>query len=162
MCLNVFKCVCVSNVFQMCFKCVQMCLTHIWNHPFSERIVLIPWHWYVSICFKYSKPEFWRKDYRYAFTTHFAQTKAMASIKDYRKIMDGLDGWNEASGFVRPADVERWNTNDQITLKTFPTLGMGIRNNIHPRLIYTHVTHGHPTCFLFPETIASKLLSKYM
>ena len=46
----------------------------------------------------------------------------MASIEDYRKIMDGLDGWNEASGFVRPADVERWNANDQITLKTFPTL----------------------------------------
>ena len=46
----------------------------------------------------------------------------MASIEDYRKIMDGLDGWNEASGFVRPADVERWNANDQITSKTFPTL----------------------------------------
>ena len=46
----------------------------------------------------------------------------MPSIGDYRKIMDGLDGWNEAAGFVRPEDVERWNADDQITLKTFPIL----------------------------------------
>ena len=46
----------------------------------------------------------------------------MASIKDYRKIMDGLDAWNEAAGFVRPEDVERWNADAQITLKTFPIL----------------------------------------
>ena len=46
----------------------------------------------------------------------------MSSIGDYRKIMDGLDGWNEAAGFVRPEDVERWNADDQITLKTFPIL----------------------------------------
>ena len=46
----------------------------------------------------------------------------MASIKDYRDIMDGLDGWNEAPGFARPEDVERWNGNAQITLKTFSIL----------------------------------------
>ena len=46
----------------------------------------------------------------------------MASIEDFRKIMDGLDAWNEASSFVRPEDVERWNKDTQITLKTFPTL----------------------------------------
>ena len=46
----------------------------------------------------------------------------MASIEDFRKIMQGLDAWNEAPGFVRPEDVERWNGNAQITLKTFPIL----------------------------------------
>ena len=46
----------------------------------------------------------------------------MASIEDFRKIMDGLDAWNEASCFIRPEDVERWNKDTQITLKTFPTL----------------------------------------
>ena len=46
----------------------------------------------------------------------------MASIKDFRDIMDGLDVWNEASGFVRVEDVKRWNADKQITLKTFATL----------------------------------------
>ena len=46
----------------------------------------------------------------------------MASIEDFRKIMQGLDAWNEAAGFVRPEDVERWNADAQITLKTFPIL----------------------------------------
>ena len=46
----------------------------------------------------------------------------MASIEDFRKIMQGLDAWNEASSFIRPEDVERWNKDTQITLKTFPTL----------------------------------------
>ena len=59
---------------------------------------------------------------RYAFTTHLTQFNTMASIGDYRKIMGGLDAWNEAAGFVRPDDVERWNADDQITLKTFPIL----------------------------------------
>ena len=36
--------------------------------------------------------------------------------------MNGLDGWNEASDFVRQEDVDRWNANTQITPKTFPTL----------------------------------------
>ena len=76
----------------------------------------------VHICSKYIEPGFCRKDYRYAFTTHFVQFNTMTSIGDYRKIMDGLDGWNEAAGFVRPEDVERWNADDQITLKTFPIL----------------------------------------
>ena len=76
----------------------------------------------VHICSKYIEPGFCRKDYRYAFTTHFDALRTMASIGDYRKIMDGLDGWNEAAGFVRPEDVERWNADDQITLKTFPIL----------------------------------------
>ena len=46
----------------------------------------------------------------------------MASIEDFRKIMQGLDAWNESSSFIRPEDVERWNKDTQITLKTFPTL----------------------------------------
>ena len=46
----------------------------------------------------------------------------MASIEDFRKIMQGLDAWNEASCFIRPEDVERWNKDTQITLNTFPTL----------------------------------------
>ena len=46
----------------------------------------------------------------------------MASIQEFRDIMGGLDGWNGAAGFVRPDDVERWNGNTQITLKSFPTL----------------------------------------
>ena len=46
----------------------------------------------------------------------------MASIKEFQDIMCGLDAWNEAAGFVRPEDVERWNADAQITLKTFPIL----------------------------------------
>ena len=46
----------------------------------------------------------------------------MASIKDFRKIMEGLQAWNEAAGFIRDEDVERWNANGQITIKTFGTL----------------------------------------
>ena len=46
----------------------------------------------------------------------------MASIKDFRKIMEDLEAWNEAAGFIRTEDVERWNANGQITIKTFGTL----------------------------------------
>ena len=76
----------------------------------------------VHICVKYNKPGFCRKDYRYAYTTHFEALRTMASIKDFRKIMEGMDGWNEASGFIRAEDAGRWNVDDQTTLKTFPIL----------------------------------------
>ena len=46
----------------------------------------------------------------------------MASIKDFQDIMCGLGAWDGAAGFVRPEDVERWNADAQITLKTFPIL----------------------------------------
>ena len=46
----------------------------------------------------------------------------MSTIKDYVKIMEGLDIWNEASGFIRSEDAERRNADEQITIKTCPVL----------------------------------------
>ena len=95
---------------------------HIEDHRFSRRIVLIS----LGYVFTFARNTLNRGFAEKTTGTHSPhiceQIWHMSSIGDYRKIMDGLDGWNEAAGFVRPDDVERWNADDQITLKTFPIL----------------------------------------